>query len=578
MTFAHRGSDPGPAPQSGILGTHDEQRFSKRGIDRLKLCRSLVLVSAACVSLLLAACGSPDREPLAANVLHRGLGAEPESLDPHKSRSMEAGDVQRDVGEGLTGYSAEGQLEPRAAERWAVSEDGRTYTFWLRPEARWSNGETVTASDFVYSFRRLVDPRTAAFYSQSVIDVDNARAIVAGDLPPEALGVSAPDEFRLVIRLEDPVPYFLALLTHPSMFPVHRESVESGETYARPGSFVTNGAYHLVGWELGSYIELARNVHYWDDDDTAIDSVRWYVTPEPQVELNRYRAGELDITDTVPTEMFARVREERPGELKVSPYLAVYYYGLNLNKPPFEDAPLLRQALSMAIDRKVLAESIIGRGEQPAYSWVPPGIDNYDAPRFPYADLGVEERHAAAKNLYEQAGYGADNPARVEIRYNTSEVHQRIALAVQSMWRDVLGVEATLINEEFQVLLSNMQAMEVTQVFRSSWNSDYNDAHAFLQVLKSGAPTNMTGYASEEYDSLLKKAAEQTDPGLRRLYMEEAERVLLADHPVIPLYFYVSKHLVSPRVGGWRDNVLDYHYSQHLNLGGSDHRKTLKEN
>lgn len=539
----------------------------------MKLCLSLVLVPAACVSLLLAACGGPEREPLAADVLHRGLGAEPESLDPHRSRSMEAGDVQRDVGEGLTGYSEAGVLEPRAAERWEVSEDGRTYTFWLRPDARWSNGETVTASDFVYSFRRLVDPATAAFYSQSVIDVENARAIVAGELPTAELAVSAPGEFQLVIELEDPVPYFLALLTHPSMFPVHRASVESGETYARPGNFVTNGAYHLVAWELGSYVELARNEFYWDDEDTAIDRVRWYVTPEPQVELNRYRAGELDVTDSVPTEMFARVREERPGELKVSPYLAVYYYGLNLNKPPFGDAPLLRQALSMAIDREVLAESIIGRGEQPAYSWVPPGVDNYDAPRFPYADLGVEERHAAARNLYEQAGYGAENPARVEIRYNTSEIHQRIALAVQSMWRDVLGVETTLINEEFQVLLSNMQAMEVTEVFRSSWTGDYNDAHAFLQVLKSGSPTNMTGYASEEYDSLVQRAAEQTDPGIRRLYLEEAERVLLADHPVIPLYFYVSKHLVSPRVGGWQDNVLDYHYSQHLNIGGSDQHK-----
>lgn len=541
----------------------------------MKLCRTLLLAWAACASLLLAGCGGPEREAPGANVLHRGLGAEPESLDPHRSRSMEAGDVQRDVGEGLTGYSAAGVLEPRAAERWEISEDGRTYTFRLRSEARWSNGEPVTAGDFVYSFRRLVDPATAAFYSQSVIDVANARAIVAGELPPEEIGVSAPDDLTLVIQLEDPVPYFLALLTHPSVFPVHRASIESGETYARPGNFVTNGAYRLAGWELGSHIELVRNEHYWDDEDTAIDRVRWYVTPEPQVELNRYRAGELDITDSVPAEMFARVREQRPDELKVSPYLAVYYYGFNLTRPPFEDDPLLRQALSMAIDREVLAERIIGRGEQPAYSWVPPGVDNYEAPRLPYADLSPEDRRAAAKNLYEQAGYGAENPARVEIRYNTSEIHQRIALAVQSMWHEVLGVETTLVNEEFQVLLSNMQAMEVTEVFRSSWTGDYNDAHAFLQVLRSGAPSNMTGYASVEYDSLLRRAAGQTDPGLRRLYLEEAERVLLADHAVIPLYFYVSKHLVSPRVGGWRDNVLDYHYSQHLDLGGSDQRKSM---
>lgn len=508
-------------------------------------------------------------------MLHRGLGAEPESLDPHKSRSMQAGDVQRDVGEGLTGYSEDGRLEPRAAERWEVSDDGRTYTFWLRREARWSNGEAVTADDFVYSFRRLVDPATAAFYSQSVIGVENARAIVAGDASPEELGVSAVGEFELVIRLEDPLPYFLALVSHPSMFPVHRESVESAKTYARPGNFVTNGAYRLAAWEVGSYIELERNEYYWDDANTAIDRVRWYVTPEPQVELNRYRAGELDVTDSVPSEMFARLRTERPEELRISPYLAVYYYGLNLSKPPFESKPLLRQALSMAIDREVLAGSIIGRGEEPAYSWVPPGVDNYEAARLSYADLSREERHAAARRLYEQAGYSAEHPARVEIRYNTAEVHQRIALAVQSMWREVLGVEATLTNEEFQVLLSNMQAMQVTQVFRSSWTGDYDDAYAFLQVMQSDAPSNMTGYASEAYDSLLQQAAAQADPALRRHYLQQAERVLLADHPVIPLYFYVSKHLVSPRVTGWRDNVLDYHYSQHLALEGSDQPKPL---
>jgi ABC-type oligopeptide transport system substrate-binding subunit len=518
--------------------------------------------------LSLAACGGREPEPVPPNVLKRGVGAEPESLDPHKSRSMEAGDVQRDLGEGLTGYSADGVLEPRAAERWDISDDGKTYTFRLRANARWSNGRQVTAQDFVYSFRRLVDPATAAFYSQSVIGIENARAIMAGDLPPEELGVSAPGELELTVRLENPAPYFLALLTHPSMCPVHRDSVEGEATYARPGGFITNGAYMLERWDFGSFIELVRNEYYWDNEDTAIERVRWYVIPEPQVELNRYRAGELDITDTVPPPAFERVREGRPGELRVAPYLSVYYYGLNLTQPPFRDNRLLRQALSMAIDREVLAEKIVGRGETPAYSWVPPGVDNYDGPRFPYAGLTVEERHDAARNVYQQAGYGTGNPARIEIRYNTSETHQRIALAVQSMWREVLGVETTLINEEFQVLLSNMRAMEVTEVFRSSWTGDYNDPHTFLHVLRSGAPSNMTGYASEEFDSLMRKAAEQTDPGLRRLYLEEAERVLLADHAVIPLYFPVSKHLVSPRVSGWEDNVLDYHYSQHLNLGG----------
>ena len=517
----------------------------------------------ACLGIVSCSGGAPDTSA----TLERGLGAEPESLDYHKARSTEAGDVQRDLGEGLTGYTEDGDLVPRAASGWQSSEEGREFTFHLRPEARWSNGEPVTAEDFVYSFRRLVDPATASFYSQSVIDIENARAIIAGEKPVEELAVYANGEFELRIRLERPTPYFLALLTHPSMFPVHRKSLEQhGEQFARPGKLVTNGAYTLVAWELGSLVELERNQHYWDNASTAVDRVRHHVVNEPAVELNRYRAGELHITDNVPSEAFARLREERPAELRVVPYLDVYYYGFNLTKPPFRDNPDLRRALSMAIDRQALTGKVTGRGEAPAWSWVPPGVDNYDGRQFPYASLSQEERHREARRAFEEAGYGADNPLEIEIRYNTSDTHQRIALAIQSMWRDVLGVEATLVNEEFQVLLSNMRAKEVTQVFRSSWLGDYNDANTFLQVMLSDAPSNMTGYSNKDFDSLVAQAAEQSDPEDRRHFLEEAERLLLTDHPVIPIYFYVSKHLVSPRVRGWGDNVLDYHYSQHLSL------------
>jgi ABC-type oligopeptide transport system substrate-binding subunit len=224
----------------------------------------------------------------------------------------------------------------------------------------------------------------------------------------------------------------------------------------------------------------------------------------------------------------------------------------------------------MAIDRDVLVTNITGRGEAAAYSWVPPGVDNYEPRRFSYAALTQDERNALASRLLREAGYGPDNPLRIELRYNTSDTQQRIALAVQAMWRDVLGVETTLINEEFQVLLANMRERQVTQVFRSSWIGDYNDAHTFLSIMEAGNPSNMPGYENEEYDSLMRRAAGQVDPQRRRLFLEEAERVLLADHPVIPLYFYVSKHLVSPVVIGWEDNVLNYHYSQHLSLASAD--------
>jgi len=527
--------------------------------------------------LLLSAFGAyiyfstPDTIAAGETVLYRGNGAEPESLDPHKARSIQAADVLRDIGEGLLGYSPDGKLIAAAAEKWEISDDGRQYDFWLRPAARWSNGETVTAEQFVYSFRRLVNPETAAFYAQALADIENAADVIAGRKSPESLGVEAPEKFRLRINLTNATPYFLGLLTHWSTFPTHPGSVEQhGNAFARAGNLLSNGAYKLDSWELGSVIHLSRNENYWNNAGTAIDKVHHYVTPEPHVELNRYRAGELDITATVPPEAFAAIKKERPDELRLAPYLGVYYYGLNLTREPFKDSPKLRHALSIAIDRETLTEKITGRGEEPAYSWVPPGVDNYEAIRAPYADMTADERHAAARRLYKESGYDENNPLKVEIRYNTSETHRRIALAIQSMWRETLGVEATLINEEFQVLLSNMRAMEVTQVFRSSWTGDYNDPHTFLQVMQGGNPANMTGYASDEYDLRMRQAAEQTDLGRRQLYLEEAERVLLADHPIIPLYFFVSKHLVSPRVRGWGDNVLDYHYSQNLSIATTE--------
>jgi oligopeptide transport system substrate-binding protein len=528
--------------------------------------RSCLLLAIGAATLSLWACSAEVDPAAESTVLHRGLGADPESLDPHKARSVQAADVLRDIGEGLLAYSPVGELVPGVAASWEVAEDGKTYTFRLRDNARWSNGDPVTAGQFVFSLRRLVDPATAAFYGQMLGEIVNARAILAGSEDPAELGVEAPDDRTLVIRLEKPVPYLLSLLTHPSAFPMHPGAIEEhGDAFARPGRFVSNGAYVLSGWDPGSGVRLTRNPYYWEDASTAIDAVHYHVLTQEMTELNRYRAGELHITSNVPPDSFDRVRDELGDQLHVAPYLGVYYYGFNLTKPPFRDNPQIREALSMAVDRQVLVESITGRGEQPAYSWVPPGVDNYAPIQLSYAALTQDERSALARRLLREAGYGADNPLRIELRYNTSDTQQRIALAIQSMWREV-GVETELVNEEFQVLLANMRAREVTQVFRSSWIGDYNDAHTFLSVMESGSPSNMPGYASSEFDSLMQRAAAQIDPKARRLHLEEAERVLLSDHPVIPLYFYVSKHLVSPEVRGWADNVLDYHYSRHLSL------------
>ncbi|MDJ0905205.1 MAG: peptide ABC transporter substrate-binding protein [Woeseiaceae bacterium] len=505
------------------------------------------------------------------SVLHRGLPADPESVDPQKARTTQAGDVLRDIGEGLLGYSPAGELVPGAAESWTISDDGLTYSFIIRDGARWSNGDPVTAGDFVFSLRRLVDPATAAFYANAIAVVASAEAIAAGELPPEELGVEAAGDRELIIRLERPTPYLLSLLTYPATFPVHAGSIAlHGDDFTRPGNLLSNGAYKLDAWTPGSELALSRNEFYWNDAATAIDEVRHHVLTQGVTELNRYRAGELHITSTVPADNFAQVREEYGDQLRIAPYIGVYYYGFNLTRPPFKDNPGLREALSMAIDRDVLAEKVVGRGEEPAYSWVPPGVDNYEPRRLAFADTSQDERNARARRLMAEAGYGPDNPLQIELRYNTSDEHRRIALAVQAMWKEALGVETALINEEQQVLLANMREAEVTQVFRSSWIGDYNDAHTFLSIVESNNASNMPRYANDEFDAVMDQAARQTNPKWRRVHLEEAERVFLADHAVIPLYFYVSKHLVSPEVEGWEDNVLDYHYSQHLSLAPVD--------
>ena len=531
---------------------------------RMVLLAALLLAAIGLALLLRDENGGAEQQQ---SILHRGLSSDPESIDPHKARSVQAAEVLRDIGEGLVAYSATGELVGAAAESWSISDDGLTYTFNIRPEARWSNGDAVTAEHFVFSLRRLVDPATAAFYAQAIAAIVNAEAIIASEMAPSDLGAEVIEDNALVITLERPMPYLLSLLTHPSTFPVHPGGVAAhGTAFTRPENLLSNGAYKLDAWEPGSVLKLSRNEQYWNNAETSIEAVNYHVLTQEMTELNRYRAGEIDVTGSIPPDSFEQVREQYRDEMHIAPYLGVYYYGYNLTKPPFAGNSALRQALSMAIDRETLVEKVTGRGEAPAYSWVPPGVDNYDPRRLSYADMTQDERNAAARRLYRDAGYNEDRPAQIELRYNTSDTQQRIALAVQSMWRDVLGVETTLINEEFQVLLANMREAEVTQVFRSSWIGDYNDAHTFLSILQGGSPSNMPRFANDEYDDLMRRAAEQVDPLARRLYLEEAERVLLGEHAVIPLYFYVSKHLVSPRVRGWGDNVLDYHYSQHLSL------------
>ncbi len=501
----------------------------------------------------------------AEQVLHRGNGAEVQTLDPHRAEGVPAGNVLRDLFEGLVIEAPDGRLIPGTAERWEISEDGRLYRFHLRPQARWSNGDPVTAHDFVFGLRRSVDPATGSHYARMLAPVAGARAVIAGELPPERLGVRAIDDHTLEIELEAPTPYFLGLLTHASTYPVHRPSLERhGDRFTRPGNLVSNGAYRLTEWVVQSHIRLERNPHYWNDAATRIDTVYYYPTEDQSTELKRYRAGELDITEAIPLQQYRWIRRNLKDELKIAPYLGTYYYGFNLTRPPFRDNPKLRRALSLAVNRELLVEKITGMGEPPLYSWVPEGIPGYRPARLDYADRSHAERVAEARRLYAEAGYSRTNPLVVELRYNTSENHRKIAIAIAAMWKQTLGVKVRLVNEEWKVFLKNRKQKEVTQLFRAGWIGDYNDPYTFLEILHGSHGLNDEGYANPEYDALLDRAATETDPEKRFELLRRAEAIALADHPVIPLFGYVSKHLVKPRVGGWTGNLLDHHYTKDL--------------
>ncbi|MFA5941553.1 MAG: peptide ABC transporter substrate-binding protein [Sinimarinibacterium sp.] len=503
----------------------------------------------------------------AGGTLRIGNGPEPETLDPQRAEGVSAGNILRDLYEGLTAIAADGRPMPAAARGWVISADGRTYTFQLRDAARWSNGDALTADDFVAGLRRSVAPATGSAFAQLLRPIRHAVDVLEGRLPPEQLGVHALAPRVLQIELEAPAPQLLGLLSHQSTFPIHGPSLRAhGDGFARPGRLVSNGAYRLQNWIVQSQVDLARNPFYWNAARTAIDAVRYVATEDIHSEFKRYRAGELDVTYEIPPAQAQQIRRDFAGQLHLAPYLGVYFYGLNLTRAPFRDRPQLRQALSMVIDREVIAAKVLNGLALPAYGWIPPGTAQHRAQQPDWADWPYDRRVERARELYRAAGYSDTAPLDVEIRYNTHESHRRVATVVAAMWKQALGVRTRLLNEEFKVFLYKRRLRRDTQVFRAAWMADFNDPSSFLGILHSAHGKNDSGWADAAYDALLEHAAATADAGARAELLAQAEAKVLADAPVIPIYFYVSKHLVHPRVRGWTDNVLDYHYSKDLSL------------
>lgn len=512
---------------------------------------------------LLLACTSA----IAQAPLRIGNGPEPESLDPQRMSSVSALNIARDLYEGLTRIAADGTVRPAAACGWQVADDGRRYTFDLRADLRWSNGEPLTATDFVHALQRAVDPKTGSPFAQLLSPIANADAITRGDAPASMLAAWALSPTRLQILLKQPTPYFLSLLAHPVSFPVYGPALaEYGRGFARPGRLISNGAYRLDGWRVQAQIDLRRNAYYWNDAHTRIDHVQYLPTDDIASELKRYRANEIDVTSEIPLVQAPALRERFGSQLHIAPYLGSYYYGFNVQRPPFAGNRNLRLALSLAVDRELIVDKVMNGLAQPAYGWVPPGVAGEHVQLPAWARWTQAQRVAEARRLYAAAGYSPAQPLRIELRYNTHDDHKRIATVIAAMWKQWLGVETTLINEENKVFLAQRRMRRVTQVFRASWIGDYDDPSSFLDVLASGNGRNDMGWQDARYDDLLAQASREPNASRRAELFAQAEQRALDEMPFIPIYWYVSKHLVKSRVQGWYDNLLDYHYSKDLHV------------
>lgn len=486
------------------------------------------------------------------DTLHRGVGPEPDALDPHLAQSLSAFNVLRDLHEGLVTLDAHGQIIPGLALDWTVSDNGLMWVFELDPAAKWSNGQPIVADDIVRGWRRAIDPNTASPTAGLLSPILGADEIRIGRLPVEALGVTAPSPDRLEVTLAHKTPWFEELLTHPVMVPWASEP----DLYS--------GAYQLVARLPGAHIHLAANPHYKHAATVTIPNVYWHVIEEPNVELARFRAGQLHITETIPPGRVDWLANEVGDALRIGPYLGTFFLGYNVQKAPFEAQPGLREALSLVIDRQLLTERVLGAGEMPAYGLIPPTLPNWPVSEPVFSD-NMAERIKRAQALYKAAGYGPDNPLSVELRFNTSLNHRRMAAAVGAMWKQHLGVQARLVNEEWKVFVANRRQGRITEVMRGGWIGDWQDPANFLQLFVSDSPLNYTFYNDPVFDALMAKA--ETLVGEARWAMlKQAEMHLIDAHVIIPLYYYVSRHLVKPNVSGFEDNLMDIHLTRWLSL------------
>ncbi|SHG93245.1 oligopeptide transport system substrate-binding protein [Cognatiyoonia sediminum] len=494
---------------------------------------------------------------------YRDLDESP-SIDPGTAEDSAGGDILRDLFEGLMNQAPDGTLVPGVATSFASSDDGLVYTFTLRDNAKWSNGDTVTAGDFEYAWKRAASPELASPYSWFIelMSLENASEVIAGDVDPSELGVTAIDDTTLEVRLTQPLPYFAQMTTHFTTFPVHQATIEAhGDDWTKPGNMVSNGAYVLSEHVPQEKLVRVRNESYWDNDATIIDSVTSLIINDEAVALTRYLAGELDRTD-VPAGQFPRLQAEYPEQAVSVPLACSYYYMFNLRDgapEEIQDANV-RKALSLAIDRDIITENVLAGGQESAYTFTHWATAGFETPNIPMASMTQEERNAMAKELMAEAGY-ADGGLEIDLVYNTSESHKSVAIAVSQMWKQTLGVETTLANQEWQTFLEARSNGDY-EVARGGWCADYNEASTFLDLMDSGSGYNDSKYVNAEVDALLAEAKTADNP---QPNYDRVEEFIAQDTPIIPIYHYASVKMFAEDLKGWPfDNFQQNWYSRQL--------------
>mgnify|MGYP000856142198 CR=1 FL=1 len=528
-----------------------------------KLISSLLPVCTVAICLILSGCGMGESRVESGNregILHWGNATEPQSLDPHIATGVPEHKIITALMEGLV-LKDSTTLEPipGVAESWHISDDGLIYTFYLRKNARWSNGDPHNAHDYVWSWWRALQPALGNLYAYMYFPIYNAQAYYEGDLQDFTdVGVKALDDHTLQIQLENPTPYFLQLLDHYSLFPVHRPTVEKfgtaderGTRWTFEGNLVGNGAFTLNEWKINRYISVNKNPHYWDAERVKLNQVYFYPTENLTTEERMFRAGQLHYTYEVPVDKIAVYRQKKSQELQISPYLGSYFYRFNTRVEHLSDKRV-RRALAMAVDRQKIADQVLKAGQVPAYAITPPNTMGY----YPQSNLTFDPDQARA--LMAEAGYpnGQGFP-KTEILYNTQEEHRKVAVAIQQMWKDVLNIDVVLLNQEWKVYLDSVANGDYA-IARAAWIGDYVDPNNFLDMWLCDGGNNRTGWCNPDFDQMILEQAPKAKTHAERLKIfTQAETLLLEDMPVLPLYIYVSKHLVSPSIKNFPQNILN---------------------